>query len=190
MRRVANYYDKTAARFCAPLASTLSLQVSSSEWLNLVEWTTSAPHSNYAIMDGVLHFVSESGIEGFEPQLATIMEQMSSDTRHIFEELRRSATPLASWEIKSTSAGPEEVMRAVPKLGQFLWTFCNSNACSAAKTHAKGLEGGRKIVVGCDARNPPWNLNVRSLFENRENVIDHTIERFFKRFCCSVKSFY
>jgi len=30
---VASYYDKTAARFCAPLASTLALQVSSSEWL-------------------------------------------------------------------------------------------------------------------------------------------------------------
>jgi len=125
-------------------------------------------------MNGVLHFVSESGIEGSEHQLATIMEQMDSDTRHIFEELRRSTTPLASWEIKSTSAGPEEVIRAVPDLGRFFWTFCNGEACSAVQKHAKGLEEGENTVMGRDAQHPPWNLNVRSLSKNRENVIDHT----------------
>jgi hypothetical protein len=47
---VASFYDKTTARFCAPLASTLALHPQASEWFSLVMWTTSVPHSGYAIM--------------------------------------------------------------------------------------------------------------------------------------------
>jgi hypothetical protein len=54
---VASYYDKTIARFCVPLASTLALhpQASSSQWHSLVIWTTSVPCSCYGIMNGLLH---------------------------------------------------------------------------------------------------------------------------------------
>ena len=47
---VASYYDKTTARFCTPLASTLALhpQASSSQWRSLVVWTTSVPRSGHA----------------------------------------------------------------------------------------------------------------------------------------------
>jgi len=184
---VASYYDKTTARFCAPLASTLALhpQASSSQWRSLVVWTTSAPCSGYAIMDGLLQFMPmpEDGSEKSKSQRGNIMEHMDSEKRRTFVEMSRATTAFGSWEIKSTSAGPQEVMRAVPNLGKFFWTFCNDKTCLATQKHEKELKKGKDTAMGHDTQNPPWNLNVRSLSENHENVTYHTIERFFKCFC-------
>jgi hypothetical protein len=183
---VASYYDKTTTRFCTPLASTLALhpQALSSQWHSLVVWTTSVPRSGHAIMDGLLHFLPmpEDGSEKSKSKWANIMERMESEKCRTFVEMSRATTALGSWEIKSTSAGPQEVMRAVPTLGKFSWTFCNSEACLATQKHAKELEKGKNTPVGRDARNPPWNLGVCSFSQNRENVIYYTIGRFFKAF--------
>jgi hypothetical protein len=176
---VASYYDKTTARFCAPLASTLALhpKASSSQWRSLVIWTTSVPRSGYAIMDGLLQFMPMPEDEKSIPQWTNIIERMESGKRLTFLEMSRAATASASWEIMSTSAGSQEVMRAVPNVGKFFWTFCDDKACFATHKHEKELEKGKDTAMGRDARNPPWNLNVRSLTENRENVTYHAIER-------------
>lgn len=53
---VANFYDKTTATFCTPLASTLALHPNASIaiWMGLLVWTQSVSSSGYAIMDGEL----------------------------------------------------------------------------------------------------------------------------------------
>jgi hypothetical protein len=68
-------------------------------------------------------------------------------------------------------------MGAVPNLGEFFWTFCDDKACFATRKHEKELKKGKDTAMGREARNTPWNLNVRSLSENRENVTYHAIGR-------------
>ena len=157
---VASYYDKTIARFCVPLASTLTLhpQASSSQWHSLVIWTTSVPCSCYGIMNGLLHFMPMPENGNKKSKGATIMERMESEKCHTFMEMSRATMSLGSWEMKSTSTGPQEVMRVVPTLGKFSWTFCNSEAWFVTQKHAKQLEKGKNTPVGPDAQNPPWNL--------------------------------
>ena len=161
---VASYYDITTARFCTPLASTLALhpQASSSQWHSLVVWTTSVPRSGYAIMDGLLLFmpIEEDDSEKSKYKWAKIMERMDSEKCRTFVEMSRATTALGSWEMKSTSARSQEVMRAVPTLGKFSWTFCNSETCLVPHKHAKELEKGKNTPVGRDAQNPPWNLDI------------------------------
>ena len=152
---VASYDKKSTARFCVPLASTLALhpQASSSQWFSLVIWTTSVPHSGYGIMNGLLHFMPmpEDGSKKSKSKWAQIMECMESEKCRTFVEMSRATTALGSWEMKSTSARSQEAMRAVPTLGKFSWTFCNSEACFMTRKHAKELEKGKNTPVGPDA---------------------------------------
>jgi hypothetical protein len=87
---VASFYDKTTARFCAPLPSTLALhpKASFSQWRSLLVWTTSGPSSSYEIIDGLLHCIAEGGNAKSKSQRALILKSMESETRRIFEEMR------------------------------------------------------------------------------------------------------
>ena len=52
----ADFYDKTTARYCSPMASTLALHPTASflEWRSLVSGTQLVSSSGYAIMPGQL----------------------------------------------------------------------------------------------------------------------------------------
>ena len=71
---------------------------------------------------------------------------MESEKCHTFLEMSKAATVLATWDIKSLSAGSEEVMRAVHTLVEFSWTFCNS----MCKKYSEELEKGMDTVIGHD----------------------------------------
>ena len=65
-------------------------------------------------MGGLLWFIGESGDENIKS--IAIVESLGSETRPIFEEMRKTLSPLDTWEMKNTCAGPSEVMIAVPAL--------------------------------------------------------------------------
>ena len=115
-------------------------------------------------MDGLLLFmpIEEDDSEKSKYKWAKIMECMDNEKRCTFVKMSRTTMALGSWEMKSMSAGSQEVMRVVPTLGKFSWTFCNSETCLAPHPHkhAKELEKGKNTPVGRDAQNPPWNLDV------------------------------
>ena len=50
---VANFYDKTTATFCMPLALTLALhpKTLTADWTGLLVWMQSVSSSGYAIVD-------------------------------------------------------------------------------------------------------------------------------------------
>jgi hypothetical protein len=167
---IANFYDKTAAIFCTPLASKLALHptTSTADWRGLLTWTQSVNSSGYAIMDGELRiFRTASGGEVVERE--KIVEAMGSETRRIFEDIRDSCSPFATWEMKCPFAGPLEVMLAVPNLGDFSWTFCTEPNFS---TDPKHIKERLKTADIKDAPAPPWNLEV-SLFPTKRWDVAH-----------------
>jgi hypothetical protein len=128
---VAKFYDRTTAKFCLPLASTLALHptASFSQWASLLFWTQSVNYSSgHAITDGVLRFFGESGLPTMEKIRSHIVEGMENDKRRIFEKMRESQSPLATWEITGPSTGPVEAMTAV--LGQFLGRLAGLQSAS------------------------------------------------------------
>jgi hypothetical protein len=169
---VANFYDKYTAKYCSDLASTLALHpaASFSEWDSLLIWTQSVSSSGYAIMDGLLRFIAESD-EDIEGPRAHIVESMENAKRRIFEEMRNSKTPLASYEIKSLSAGSAEVMIAVPNLGKFCWTYCDARKCRTNPKHEKAKSNVKQVVVGPDPQAPPWTFPVCSFSLNHETMV-------------------
>jgi hypothetical protein len=160
-KAVADFYDATTAKFCSPLASTLALHPNApfSQWRSLVRWTQSGARSSYATMDGLLRFIGKGDNERLEAERVAIADTMESETRRIFEELRERLTPSGTWEMKSTSAGPLEVMTSVPQMGQFVWTHCDE-ACATTKRRRKENGKVARTVMGPDARDPPWKLKV------------------------------
>ncbi|KIL63789.1 hypothetical protein M378DRAFT_163974 [Amanita muscaria Koide BX008] len=165
---VVNFYEKTTAKYCSPLASKLALHPSSSSsgWRSLVNWAPSVPFSADAIMDGQLCFI-EGGTKEKAAQRAAILESMEEKNRFFLEEKRR--TPLATWEIKSLTAGGVEVMSAILNLDKFFWTFCN-DTCASIPKHQEEIEKVRRVRVGPDAQAPPWSFPDDSL--NTSHVPD------------------
>jgi hypothetical protein len=162
---VAIFYDKTAATFCTPLASTLALHpTTSTDWTSLLIWTQSVSSSGYAIMDGELRIL-RSASDDEVPERGKIVETMESEMRRIFEVIRDSRLPFATWEMKSPFAGPREVMLAVPDLRVFSWTSCTHPDCSTDEKHIKEPRKTADIKER-DALAPPWNLKV-SLFPTK-----------------------
>ena len=110
-------------------------------------------------MDGMLCFMPMGDNERIKAIWTDIANTMEKETCRIFEELGKDLTPLGTWEIKSTSAGPLEVMTSVAQLGQFVWMYCDT-ACTKTKRHPKELGKVVRMAVGPDARHPPWKLKV------------------------------
>lgn len=77
---VAKFYDKTAATFCTPLASTLALHpTTSTDWTGLLIWSQSASSSDYVIMDGELR-IFQSASDDEVAKHEKIVETMESET--------------------------------------------------------------------------------------------------------------
>ena len=94
---VANFYNLTTAKYCAPVASTLALhpRASKSEWCGLLLWTQSVSSSRYAIMGGELQFMDGvADDEDDEACLEAITDTMDGETRRIFEKMRESRSSL------------------------------------------------------------------------------------------------
>ncbi len=163
---VANFYDKTTAKYCSRVASTLALHPFApfSRWISLLFWTQSVSHSGYAIIDGQLCFLGEKGLNWTQKtQRGALVEKMDSTTRHIFEEMADSRSSLGTWEIKSIRAGPFEVMAFVRNLGNFAWTTCTDPNCGKNPKHKKlRAKVALWSPAGPDALDPPWSLPVCS----------------------------
>ena len=98
-----------------------------------------------------------------------IVETMETETCLVFEEIRDSRSPFATWEI-SPFAGHLEVMLAVPDLGNFSWTSCTHLNCSTDQKHINECRKIKDIKVGDDALALPWNLKVRLFPTKRWDV--------------------
>jgi hypothetical protein len=161
-KAVAVFYNQTTAKYCSPLASTLALHptASFSRWTSLLFWTQSVRSSGHVIMDGVLRFFGESGLQTVETIRADIVKGMESGKRCVFEKMRESNSPLATWEIKCPSADPVELMTAVPNLSKFSWTTCKVPNCLMESIHKTATERVAQVLVGPDAKAPLWRIPV------------------------------
>jgi len=165
---VADFYDKTTAKYCSRVASTLALHptASFSRWISLLFWTQSVSPSDYAIIHRQLCFLGEKGLNETQKTLReALVERMDSKTRRIFEEMAKSRSPLGTWEMRSISAGSVDVMAVVPNLGNFSWT-----TCSKKPNHQKQKVGIGQLLVGPDALAPPWSFPVCSTSQNRNKM--------------------
>jgi hypothetical protein len=171
-KAVAEIYGKTAATFCAPLASTLALhpKASKDEWGNLLRWTQSVSSSGYAIMDGELQIMP--GHNDFD----NIVETMDPETRVIVKEMRDSRTSLGTWEFKSLATGSDDVMEAVHGFDDFSWTFCSGELFGVLQWHQRQAENVKRTVRGPDAQNPPWTLDVCSFIPKLVDLCHFSIE--------------
>ena len=156
-KAVTEIYGKTTAAFCVPLASTLALHPKASKdtWKNLLLWTQSVSSSGYAIMDGELQIIKKDNFD-------KIVETMDPETRGIFKEMMRSSTSLATWEFKSLATGSDDVMKAVHGFDDFPWTSCSEETWIPLGPHQRQLRNAMGTVIGHDAQNPPWTLDVCS----------------------------
>ena len=120
-------------------------------------------------MDGQLSLIKifEETNEGL---LEDIVSSMEWD-RDIFEEMRLSRLPFATWEMKNLSAGSAEVMTAVPDLGNFNWKKCTECRRVTIGKHQKAKKDVEKLDVGPDARTGPWRLPVCTYSLNREKIV-------------------
>ena len=160
---VSYSYQQFVPPFCLPLVSTLTLHPKASKdgWKNLLTWTPSSSSSDYAIMDGELQIMQpeEPPDDDFDKVVAT----MDPEIRGIVEEMRiPPLTSLATWEFKSLATGNANVMKAVYRFKNFLWTFCSDKECEQLKEHKSKANKAIKTTIGPDAQKPPWTLNVCS----------------------------
>ena len=167
-KEVANYYGSTTAKYSARMASTLALHPTSKSWdYGLLYWTQTGPHSNCAIADGCLCFMSppspEEENDPDEIGRKANVERMDPEVRLIFEEMRKDRSPLATWEINSLTSGPFEMMVTARDFKNFAWVYCRAPDCPL-NVQVSRPEKARKDVdkakVGPDALNPPWKLPV------------------------------
>ncbi|KAM6495989.1 hypothetical protein JOM56_008695 [Amanita muscaria] len=171
---VVENYLQTTARYCMPLASTLALHptASFSQWSSLLFWTVP---SDYGITDGVLRFIDEGDDDDdIEALRAAIVKSMESENRRFFEKMRDSMRPLATWEMKTISTGPLEVMAAVRTPGKFAWTYCDASHCDLNSRYQDERDKVALVKVGPDAQTPPWSFPVQTSLdpENRDEEID------------------
>lgn len=171
---VADFYDKTTIKFCLPVASTLSLHPKAqfSEWDTLLAWSQSRT-SGYAIADGQLLFSPDDADDAIKVRRERMVKSMDEETRRIFELLRvkDEPVPVSSWEMKSLATGSEEVMTAVPKLGEFTWTKCADAECLKSLAHQRQRDRVALAVIGPDAKAPPWNLKACLLSRKTEGML-------------------
>jgi len=83
-----------------------------------------------------------------------MVEAIEGETRQTFEVLRDSSSPMCTWEIKSTTAGSDEVMIAVSGLGDFNWTRYAGVVPLTSSIHQQQQENVALAVVGPDAEDP------------------------------------
>ena len=158
-KAVVEFYCRTTANYCSFVASTLALHPSFPRWGSLLVWTQSASSSDYAIPDGRLLFIEEgdNDVDVSRDERAAIAESMDSRSRAFFEGVRKSKSPLATWEMKNLTT---EVMTAIRDMGEFSWTFCTANDCDTNPKHLRQQElvdlAGQS--VGPDAQTTPWSL--------------------------------
>ncbi|KAF8808131.1 hypothetical protein BYT27DRAFT_7211721 [Phlegmacium glaucopus] len=169
-KAVADFYDKTTAKYCSRVASTLALHptASFSQWDSLLSWTQSTVSSGYAITDGQLCFIEKSVDQTNKAHQEAIVKSIQTKIRPIFEEMRKFRSPLATWEIKSISTGPDEVMTTVTNLGEFSWTTCTDCGTDPKNNNQKAV---KLVDVGLDALTPPWSFPDDSLNTDEETDI-------------------
>ena len=153
---VASYYKETTSKYCTCVASNLTL-VPIPRWYTLLSWTQSPSYSDYAVVDGQLEFMKTDG----KKQIHEYTKNMEPERRRAFEAIRDARWPLATFEFKSLSAGPTEVMNSVPAMDKFNWTFCADRNChNEPGKHQLPKERVGRVSVGCDAQAPQWKLPV------------------------------
>jgi hypothetical protein len=159
---VSEFYAQTTGTFCPVVASTLALHPTAPSWMALIRWTRAVSSSSHAIMDAELTLYAADDAEDAELR-EEIMKTIEGGRHRILEAMRRTGSPLMAYEFKSLSAGPVEVMTAVPDLDEFQWTYCESpeHPCSNPE-HQKMRNTVEAIVSGPDALHPPWKLPVCS----------------------------
>jgi len=102
-------------------------------------------------MDGELPIMPTG--KSKEGDLQMIMGTMESETRCIFEVIRESGSPLATWKMAGPFAGPREVV-AVRKLTDFLWTYY-TNPEDSTDPYIKERQKIKHTKVPDDARATP-----------------------------------
>ena len=185
---VALFYQMTTVTYCSRVASTLALHPTSESWRGgLLCWSTQiGPHKDYAIVDGWLCFMQCPKNEDDPNEIArkANVERMDPETRLIFEEMRKNRSSLATWEIKSITSGPCEVMTAARDFGNFSWVYCDAPDCLVnvqGSKHEKARTDVDEAIVGPDALNPPWKLPVSlHSLKRKKKVVHHPQEKFFK----------
>jgi hypothetical protein len=162
---VANFYSHTTSHYCVPVASTLALHPSASDWDSVLEWDQVPSKSGYAIADGVLRIAptvrlvlsgeeeEEEEEEGMRELLNSIRESQGDlRWRGLVEVAKRLGDVMTS-EVKSLSVAPEGVMESIRDLVgcRFPWVRCTSVQCG----HHEITFGPHQSLF--DANDTPWS---------------------------------
>jgi hypothetical protein len=154
---VAEHYKDLTASFCLPVASTLALHPSSSEWASLLRWTKEVSMAKFAIADGALKLVKHSTHRNREA-----WDFVDNDKRALLAELPIRYPDIAIWEMKSLTVGDERVMGEIWRMGlssrTFVWKVCKKGFCEHREADLMRMVGTLAKAPGVDALSPPWSL--------------------------------
>jgi hypothetical protein len=155
-----NYKDLTAS-FCLPVASTLALHPSSTDWSSLLRWTMEVTNTQFAIADGALQ-LQHIPADDSHP-LKILWNTVDADKRLLLAELPTRYRDIVIWEMKSLTVGDEIVMNEICYMGSssqaFQWKFCKKGLCE--HTEADLIRRMVPTLVnapGFDSLSPPWSL--------------------------------
>jgi hypothetical protein len=159
---VAEHYNNLTASFCLPVASTLALHPSCSEWATLLSWTKEVSRAKFAIADGALKLLKHS-----THRSRPAWDFVDNDKRVLLAHLPARYPDIAIWEMKSLTVGDETVMGEIWRMGlssrTFPWTFCQKGSCEHSEADLMRMVGTLAKAPGVDALSPPWSLSAAGI---------------------------
>ena len=149
---VMEFYLRTTALFCAPVASVLALYPQFTRWTSILVWMRTPTRSSYTIADGSLKLSDLDMVSGSTSR--KLLDAMDETTRMLVPRLRDKFPDLINWKMKNLSVGYDEVMQAILgfKAVPFPWVRCNGKECRPKKHTVTSS------LVGPDAIYTPWKL--------------------------------
>jgi hypothetical protein len=155
---VAEHYRDLTASFCLPVASTLALHPSFSEWVSLLRWTKELSMAKFAIADGALKLVKQSTHRN-----RAAWDFVDIDKRALLAELPARYPDVAIWEMISLIVGDEKVMGEILRMGlslrTFAWKVCKNGFCEHREADLIRMAETLAKAPGVDALSPPWSLS-------------------------------
>ncbi|KII83383.1 hypothetical protein PLICRDRAFT_451808 [Plicaturopsis crispa FD-325 SS-3] len=135
---VAQFYYRSTACYCLPIASTLAFHPDI--WSSILRWSDEPHDGCYPIVDGTFEVMplrdglTRKGPDG-EPE-ATIWDYVDDVNFKHLREIGRRYPRLATWQIMKVSVGVDAVLPRLMSMvhkGTFRWRRCRGDPCLPPK---------------------------------------------------------
>jgi hypothetical protein len=172
---VTQFYQLATAQLCIPIASTLALHPKIGRWVSLLAWSMAPNAAGFAMADGSLQILpiyqDDDKKHKNAKVISDIKASMDPDMLKAVYKLRVAYPDLAVWEVKSLTAGDEEVMVGLKRSASagrpFNWKTCFCDGKSHTVDHMDAVENTR---AGPDAPSTPWTLP--EVYEDLSQSVD------------------